>query len=332
VASAKQIGVVPGTGLPYPAYAAIVVTSVAIFLVWGGPLWSSPADASHVGRFVVSYLAVIPLAALALATLHRLTRSHLVTATGTAWALKLLVTAALYLWLARGSNARAVDPGVRDRRSPAAAAVGTDREYRAVHGELEAGDITGSVVEAGRPVGGAIVFLDAPLSGRPLSQPHTLEIVIRESQYDTPLYLASVEDEVLVKSFDPVLHTTRLTPYAGLGVTASANQPIPPSGRPVLLDLPSANVFRIGCAAHPGELAFLVVVDHPYATRTDADGRFRLERVAAGPARVVAVIASEGALSRAERRVDVPAGGAAEVLVEIEHREHAQLTVPLETR
>src|SRR5690606_28532047 len=54
-----------GSGLSMPAYGAVLVASVALFVWWGGPLWS--ASGSHGTRFAVSYLAVVPFAAAALA-------------------------------------------------------------------------------------------------------------------------------------------------------------------------------------------------------------------------------------------------------------------------
>ncbi len=81
----------------------LVALSVALFLFWGEPLWTARREASHVGRFAFSYLLVIPAAALLLAAYRRLTWSHLVGATGTAWGIKLVVTSALYFSLTRGT-------------------------------------------------------------------------------------------------------------------------------------------------------------------------------------------------------------------------------------
>ena len=106
VTTTKRSAGVPGTGLPAAPYALIVVISVALFMVWGGLLWRAPREASHVWRFAVSYLVVIPLAAVALLAVRRLTWAHVTAATGSIWAIKLLVTATLYMFLARGTNTR----------------------------------------------------------------------------------------------------------------------------------------------------------------------------------------------------------------------------------
>ena len=53
---------IPGSGLPAPALLTLLAASVGLFLVYNGLLWRAPREASHVARFAVSYLVVIPLA------------------------------------------------------------------------------------------------------------------------------------------------------------------------------------------------------------------------------------------------------------------------------
>ena len=52
---------VAGTGLPIWGLVGLIAVSTLLFLLWGGPLWESSRSASHVGRFAVSYLAVLQL-------------------------------------------------------------------------------------------------------------------------------------------------------------------------------------------------------------------------------------------------------------------------------
>jgi hypothetical protein len=59
------------------------------------------------------------------------------------------------------------------------------------------------------------------------------------------------------------------------------NVPVPP-GATVLLSGLGAGVFQLSCQHHAGERSTLVVVDHPYAARTDAEGRFALRGVPPG--------------------------------------------------
>ena len=78
-----------GSGMPVVAYGLLLVGSVCLFVVWGGPLWRVTHTDSHVSRFVVSYLSIIPISAIILLALQRFTWTHFLTAIGTLWAIKL---------------------------------------------------------------------------------------------------------------------------------------------------------------------------------------------------------------------------------------------------
>lgn len=278
---------IPGSGLNLAAFLFLLVTSVALFVGWGGVLWSAPREASHATRFAVSYLAVIPLAAIVLVALRRLTWAHLVTSTGAVWAFKLVITAVLYQFTARGTatDLRAVAP-------PPSAILGNRAEPRpdyhaAEPGAFAAGTLRGRVRLGGKAVGGAIVFLDTPAPGRAAPAAEKVELVIEGARYGGPLYLAHVDDEIRFANRDGTLHTAR---FSGAG-RLPATLPMPPGSGPRRVVFPEPGVFRVRCDNHAGEGAWLVVVDHPYATRTAADGSYALEGVPAGVARVIAVTA-----------------------------------------
>lgn len=299
----------PGTGLPMPAYLVLVTASVAVFLLWNGLLWRAPREASHVARFVISYAAVVPLAALLLLALHRFTWSRLITATGSAWAIKLVVTAVLYQAFARGTatHLEAAAPPAPPRSSASAE---LSMGYRPTPA-FEAGGLRGVVSNAGAQVGGAVVFLDAPAPGRPAPPRATIDLEIRGSRYAQALYVARDGDDVRVVNRDSVLHTVH---FHGPG-SPPPNVPVPPSGEPRALELPYPGVYQIRCDMHPDETAWMVITDHPYVTRTTAAGAFTLEGVPVGEARVVAVHADALGIHRAERRVTVRAGLDAEATI-----------------
>lgn len=282
-------------GLPAALYAAVVAFSVALFLTWGGLLWSAPREASHVGRFAVSYLAVIPAAAALLAALRRFSWTRLITATAAAWALKLIITSVLYIALARGT---AVELHASETTPPRrSAAKDSHSEYQAAAPGFAAGGVRGVVTRGGAPVAGAIVFIDAPRPGRAPGEPQAAELVIERSRYAAPIYLATTVGGATVSNRDGSLHTVHLY-RDGKGV---ANDPLPASPAPHALRIPDEGVYRIRCDNHPDEATTLVVVDHPYATRTDAAGAYSLAAVPAGPITLVAVAPRMPAGQRAAR-------------------------------
>jgi hypothetical protein len=163
---------IPGTGLSPLSYAALVATSIALFLLWDGPLWSAPREATHVGRFAVSYLAVIPLAAIALLASRRWSWGHLMATTGSAWAIKMVVTAVLYQAFATGTAGQ-FEPRLA---TPGPARPSTAPDYQPAPGPFAAGRLTGLMLREGVPVPSAVVYLEGPAPGRPLRAPAPVEL------------------------------------------------------------------------------------------------------------------------------------------------------------
>lgn len=282
-----------GSGLPLPLYAAVVIFSVTLFLVWGGLLWDAPRNVSHVGRFFVSYAAVIPVAALLLLALRRFSWPHLITTTGTSWAIKLVVTSALYFWLARGT---ATDFQAAAHVPPAPAAASAPYEGQA--GAFAGGAVYGKLALA--PGERAVVRVEHPAAGRGVPASRELSVRLEGGRYAEPLYLVGVEDVVTVESTDPVLHTA----HVYLDGRSVGNTPLP-AGAAQRLRLEEAGLYEVRCDTHPGERTFLVVVDHPYAVMVDAEGQFRLDQIPAGTVGLDAVRVTASGARRARAQLEL---------------------------
>jgi hypothetical protein len=278
---------VPGTGLPGPVYSLLLLVSVALFVFWGGPFWRAAANESHLPRFVASYLLVIPLTAAALLTYRRLTWARQITATATLWGLKLLITAALYIAIPR-SPSNVLAPAHDTRHGVPAHAVAAGTEYAPARTGFAAGTLQGRVSRGGVPVEGAVVLLVAPPSGAALHEAKRVELTIPGPGARAEVLRS--HDEMVATNTDGRLHTLH---FVRDGRTVR-NEPLPggSSARPIAA--PEPGIYDIRCDNHPGEHARLVVVDHPYVTRTDAAGRFELRGVAAAEV-VVRVLDGVGA-------------------------------------
>lgn len=300
---------IPGSGLPIVPYLFVLFSSIGLFLVWNGLLWNAPREASHVERFAVSYLAVIPIAAALLLAFRRLGWTHLITTTGSVWAIKMVVTAVLYEAVARGTatNLHAIAPP----RPQIVQARGA--EYRPAASAFASGVIQGRVLRAGQPVSGALVFLDEPAPGLAVPAAEPLRMEIRGSAYERSLYVAHSDDEAQLWNHDAVLHTAHFYSKGNI----PKNRPTPPSVIAQPFELPEPGLYHVRCDNHPGEATWLLVVDHPYLTHSAADGSFTLAQVAAGPVRVVAVEVDEQGAYRAEGRATVRVGASSELTLDL---------------
>lgn len=271
-------------------YGVLVLFSVALFLLWGGPLWTAGRGASHVTRFAVSYLAVLPVAALLLFNARQLTWSHLIAATCSAWGIKLVVTSGLYFALAGGVGLAPAAPQAAVPHGEPKAAVSAD--YRPAKGHFDRGAIRGSLLRAGAPVSGAVVLIDDPRPGLPLlATDEPARLTIGDSRHQGAVFLARSDQPLLVESDGAALHTLHL--YAG--GRAILNVPIPAGERARSFTAPEPGIYDVRCDTHPAERATLVVVEHPYATRTGERGEIELAGVATGPLELLIISPSEAA-------------------------------------
>lgn len=283
--------------------------SVTLFLFVGGALWKAPREASHVARFAISYLAVIPAGALLLLALRRLSWSHWIATVGSVWAIKMFITVALYQAFARGTATELQSIAPR----PPGATPAHSADYQPAPGHFPQGSIHGRVRQGTLGVAGAIVYLDAPGPGKDAAAPAHVELVVQGSRYDAPLYLVHTDDRVLIQNRDAVLHTLH---FHGAG-RIPANRPLPPSAAAQVIELPDPGLVQLRCDNHPGESAWMVVADHPYVTVSGGEGEFALDGVPPGPVHVIAVTAGPTGARRAEVRATVTEGATLEISLDL---------------
>jgi len=310
-----------GSGMSMAAYGLLLLSSVALFVLWGGPLWRVTHTDSNVMRFVVSYSSVIPLAAIILLAVKRFSWTHLLTAVGTVWAFKLLLTAPLYYALAPGGALEDIGAIAPKRGVPTASAT-TDAAkaptgYVAADGAFDSGSIRGKVTQAGAPAVGAVVYLEDPVPGLPVGASETKTLVMTDEGYDRRLYFARTIDHLVIRNDAAAMNNAHVRgPKASL-----LNAPVPPGTTTQPLALEDPNLYTVQSDTAPNLRAALLVIDHPYATRVDDAGSFTLDKVPAAETRIVALwVDGEGMVQRAERsakvtsgaelRVDLPIGGA----------------------
>lgn len=300
---------VAGTGLPIWGPVGLIAFSTLLFLLWGGPLWESSRNASHVGRFAVSYLAVVPAAAALLSFRRTFSWGRLGATCGLTWAAKMVVTSFLYSAVAPGTAAT-----LQPREAPSAPAPSPPASrYRPAGGDFTRGALEGAVHRRGRPAQ-ATLFLVKPPPGLPLPAPRARELAVSGSAYAAPLTVVGLHDTLTARNADRALHTLRLSSDSRL----EATRPLPPNAGSVPVPLPRPGLYRLSCANHRTEDGWLLVLDHPYVVESDADGHFRMGDVPAGPLALAALSLQPDGPWRVDVPVDAGASASRTLLLDLE--------------
>jgi hypothetical protein len=289
-----------GTGLRWAELAMLIVVSTVLFLVWPTLLWKTTRDASHVSRFAVSYLAVIPLAAAILAfRWRRVPLRELSAAVLIVWSVKMLITVGLYDGFVTRGRTKYEPPAAPDHFVHA-----QKHAYTPVPG-FRGRTVEGKAEIAGGGVAhGAWIYAPALHEGLPVSPSAKREVtnvVVRNDR---------IEPSLLVVPMGTSIHFQNA---AGATVVLSGQQngrtvynaPVVPGGdgRSVRLDKPGR--VRFSARVGPSEGVFIVqVVDNPYIARARDDGTFSIENLPPGNVELIA-LAPHGPSEILESRVKV---------------------------
>jgi hypothetical protein len=267
-----------GSGLRAWEFLLVLAISTTAFLFWGGPLWDAQVGTSHVWRIGGSYLIVIPLVLAALARTHRLSLAHLLGAVGMVWSAKMLITATLYAYVAPESATQYAPARTWEGAQEPESSHREDQPLSVIATEVATGDVAGVVVASDdREALAAVVVEDLPESH--LARPRAnVAIAIEHGRYGQSVYVAGLQDRIVLTNADASLHTLRVTQEH----RAFANIPVPAGSREYAIATPLPGRYVLSCENHASEQALLFIVGHPFFTLTGQNGRFELPGVPAG--------------------------------------------------
>jgi plastocyanin len=140
-----------------------------------------------------------------------------------------------------------------------------------------AGDLVVTVKSAsGAPVADAVVTIAAAHAG-PIRFPWTYRMAQQNIQFDPFVLIVPVGADVVFPNLDKVRHHVySFSPAKTFELKLYGRE----ETRVVHFDKPG--VVQLGCNIHDNMIAFIVVVDTPYAAKTDAQGLATLRDVPAG--------------------------------------------------
>lgn len=145
--------------------------------------------------------------------------------------------------------------------------------------EASAGTITGQVIAVGvKDARDTVVYLGR-IEGRsfpPSPQPAVIDQ--RNKEFIPRVVVILRGGRVTFLNSDALLHNI----HAYRGRTPLFNQAMPSGAKAVTKTFPEPGEVVVLCNLHEEMVAYIVVVETPYADITDADGRYRLTNVPPG--------------------------------------------------
>jgi hypothetical protein len=158
-------------------------------------------------------------------------------------------------------------------------------EDKAVCAAAPMPDETLEVNPENKGIANAIVYLEKrPTNIKPeLAKPPTEPVFFDQKgcRFLPHVLVVQAGQPLLVISDDGIPHNTHTNPKRNEGF----NKVIPANdrkGTPCNYKKPEAGPISVVCDYHPWMKAYHFPVDHPYAARTDKDGKFRIEGLPAG--------------------------------------------------
>ena len=134
---------------------------------------------------------------------------------------------------------------------------------------------------AGKPLPGAVVYLDSPAAKAALKVTGAAEIVQANREFVPRVTVVPVGTSVSFPNQDTVRHHVySFSPAKTFDIKLYAGTP----AAPVQFD--KAGVAVLGCNIHDQMVAWVVVLQTPYFARTGTDGLARLDGVPAGSYRL----------------------------------------------
>lgn len=131
-------------------------------------------------------------------------------------------------------------------------------------------------------------------------------------KFEPHALILRTDQEMVVKSKDPIQHNTHTYPFLNapqntlIGAGDRSGVKFPKHAQKEKLP------FEVKCDIHPWMRAWWLVVDHPYAVVTDADGKFKLDKVPEGEHKLVIWQEKVGYVEK-ELAVKVKAGAATDL-------------------
>lgn len=113
------------------------------------------------------------------------------------------------------------------------------------------------------------------------SKKKELEFDQKNCRFEPHTMLLRTDQTVYVKSNDPIGHNTHTNPIRQDGINLLIT-PNDREGVKMTLKNPEFLPTKVNCDIHPWMSAYWMVLDHPYMTITDENGKFKIDKLPEG--------------------------------------------------
>jgi hypothetical protein len=151
------------------------------------------------------------------------------------------------------------------------------------------------------------VYIKEGLAGKTFPVPDKPLLVDQEGcEYVPYVAGAMVNQKILVRNSDPVLHNVHVLPSAP-GNKESNTAQLPKSKDLEFSFSKEEPFLKFKCDVHPWMYSYVTILNHPFFAVSGADGTFKIENVPAGKYTIEVVHRKAG---KEMMEVEVPATGA----------------------
>jgi hypothetical protein len=166
------------------------------------------------------------------------------------------------------------------------------------------------VVDSNGGLADTFVYVKSGLTGKTFPVPSESVLIDQKGcEYDPYVSGAMVNQKILVRNSDPVLHNVHVMP--SVSGNKESNTAQLPKSKDLTFSFPKEEMFlRFKCDVHVWMYAYVSIMDHPFYSVSGKDGTFKIENLPPGKYTIEAVHRKAG---KETMEVEVPATGSKEV-------------------